>query len=202
MTRFFILLSAFVVFPFAAHAIEAPTGQIHIDTHTILRGRFVEEHQMNGGKNPMRSSGHFIVAPANGLIWSIEQPFPTSTIITPNGAVQDLGGVAVKLSVKNLHHLYNVVGGALAGDWYELEADYIITRGGNAQHWQMLMTPRPEGKSKLPYATITVSGSRFVENILMTKSDGNYDSLAFTDAALSPTPLTAKENAFFNEVRQ
>ena len=196
----FLLIFILAAIPCAAWAVETPASQIRIDATKVLRGRFVEEHSIQGSRNPMRSSGHFIVAPAHGLIWGIEKPFPTSTIITPNGAAQDIGGIAVKLPAKNIAHLYDIVGGALAGDWRGLEQDFVLTRSGEGQHWQMLLTPRPSNASRLPYATIAVDGSRFVENIVMTKVDGSYDSLSFSDELLSPAPLTAAENAVFNKI--
>jgi hypothetical protein len=197
--RPFLLTILFLAIPFAAGAVEAPSGQTIIDGNKVLRGRFVEAHQMNPSQPPMQTMGHFIAAPAYGLIWGIEKPFPTSTIITQHGLVQDIGGMVMKLPTKNLRHLYDMVGGALAGDWRGLETDFDITPSGNAGHWQMLLTPRHDGKAKLPYAAITVSGSRFVENIVLTKADGSNDIFSFSDEVLSAAPPAAHEIAAFNE---
>jgi len=202
--RVFILIFAVALFPLPAHAVEAPAGQIRIDAGQVLRGNFVEQHQVPGIDGPMQSTGHFVIAPDHGLIWSVEKPFPTSTIVTPSGSAQDIGGIAVKLPIKNLRHIYEMVGGALAGDWDKLESDFTLTRGGDRDHWQMILTPRsPEdgGKPKLPYTSITVSGGKFVENIAMMKGDGSYDTLNFTGEILSPAPLTHQEITVFNEVK-
>jgi hypothetical protein len=195
------LLFALLALPLPALAIDAPAGQTHINNNEVLRGNFTEERQMKGMANPMQTSGHFVVAPSRGLIWSIEQPFPTSTIITPNGLAQDVGGIAMKLPAKNLRHIYDMVGGALAGNWNDLENDFVVTRSGNDAHWQVLLTPRANGTSSLPYATITVSGSRFVEHIVMAKADGNYDAFNFSDAVLTSAPPSPMEITVFNEVK-
>lgn len=181
-------------------ALEAPPGQIHLDDHKILRGRFVQEHQMSGVDTPVQTSGRFVVAPAYGLIWDMEQPFPTSTIITPKGATQSIAGITMKLPAKNLRHLYDMVGRALAGDWNGLENDFVIVRSSKAHHWQMLLTPVQGDKPKLAYNVITVSGNRFVENIVMTKADGSYDSFDFTDESLSSEPMPDKEAAAFHQI--
>ncbi len=94
-----------------------------------------------------------------------------------------------------------MVGGALTGDWHALETDYAITRGGDARHWQMLLTARPDSTSKLPYRTITVAGTRFIDSIALTKADGSTDILNFMDAALSAAPLSPTETAMFAEVQ-
>ncbi|MGB9151595.1 MAG: outer membrane lipoprotein carrier protein LolA [Alphaproteobacteria bacterium] len=197
--RFALLILALVLFPFAAQATEAPSGQIHIDAQKVLRGQFVALLQMKGATAPMQSTGHFVVAPGHGLIWNIEQPFPTSTVVTPNGATQNIGGMVMKLPAKNLRHLYEMVGGALAGDWSGLEQDYVLTPSGDEHHWHMLLVPRQTDKPKLSYARIMVSGGKFVENIAMVKADGTYDTFSFTDAALASTPLSAQESAVFQQ---
>ncbi|MDD3288521.1 MAG: hypothetical protein PHX43_05895 [Alphaproteobacteria bacterium] len=200
--RFFLLILIFVAVSSVAWAVEAPSGQARIDASKILRGRFVEEHHLAGVQKPMQSSGHFVVAPAYGLIWGIETPFPTSTIITQNGAVQDLGGIAMKLPVKNLHQLYDMVGRALAGDWSGLETAFVIKRSTTKNRWKMLLTPRQTDKPALPYAEIAISGGRFVENIVMTKNDGRQDMLGFSDEVMSSAQLTAGESAAFNKIKQ
>jgi hypothetical protein len=199
MIRYLPLLF-FLLFPAAAAAIEAPPGQTAIGAGQVLRGRFTQESQGKDAAGPFQASGHFILAPDRGLIWGIEKPMQTSTIITPAGSVQDIGGMPVKLPIKNLKHLYDIIGGALEGDWSGLETDFIITRSGSAIHWQMLLTPRPERKSPLPYISITVTGSHFVETIAMVKAKGGSDMLNFTDEVPGHMPLAAGETALFDEI--
>jgi hypothetical protein len=199
MIRCLILILLLLTLPVRAFAIEAPDGQVFLDDNTVLRGRFTEERHMKG-LDALQSSGHFIVAPAHGLIWNTDKPLPTSTIVTPNGLAQDIGGIILKLPAKHLHHLYEMVDAALAGDWSRLEADFIITPSRNGEHWQMVLTARDNSKSKLPYDSITVSGTQFVESIAMIKDSESYDRLSFSDAILTRVPLTANESAVFKEV--
>jgi hypothetical protein len=198
MRRFLLLLTLLVTIPLGAHANDAPPGQIPVSVDNVLRGHFVEERNIKGFDGPMRSTGAFVLAPGHGLLWQIKKPIPLSTIITPNGMVQDIGGVALKLPAKNLHHIYDMVGAALAGDWSAVESDFVLTQSGNAEHWQILLTPKKEN-TKLPYSLITVSGSRFVESIVMVKGDSNDETLSFSDEALSQAPPTPTEIATFEE---
>src|SRR6202041_3569954 len=115
--RFLFLSLLIVAFPFMALAIEAPSAQMPLGADQVLRGSFTQETHIKGVDNPLRSTGHFVVAPSHGLIWNIQKPFPLSTIVTPQGSAQDIGGMIIKLPVKNLQHLYTMVGGAMAGDW-------------------------------------------------------------------------------------
>ncbi|MDX2028863.1 MAG: LolA-related protein [Alphaproteobacteria bacterium] len=190
---------ALLFLTWTALAAQTPPGQTRLDGGKILRGAFIQEFQTSKTGSPLVSSGQFTVAPGHGLIWKIEKPFPTSTIITPEAAIQNVGGLSMKLPVKNLRSLYDMVGGALAGDRSALEKEFILMPGGKDSQWQMLLTPRQPGKAKLPYSSITVSGSTFVEKILMTKANGAQDTLSFTETTLSSAPLSASETSAFNK---
>jgi len=193
----YVFLIGFCLIPLSVQATEAPPGQVHLTQSEILRGQFAEEQLKNGASIPLQTSGHFTIAPANGLLWGIEQPFPTTTIVTANGIAQDLGGMTVKLPAKNMGQLYHMIGGALGGDWQEVENNFTITRSGTEDHWQMLLVPRAEAPRNLASATVTVTGSHFVETIALHRTDGSYDNFTFTNEALSPAPATPKELKLF-----
>lgn len=200
--RLFILLASFALFPMAAQAaVDTPPGQMRLGAGQILRGHFAEERQIKSTDNPLQTSGHFVASVDHGLIWAMEKPLPTSTIITPNGIVQDIGGLAMKLPAKNLAHLYAMISEALAGNWNGLEGDFTISRSGSAGHWQMFLTPNATNNLKQTYVAITISGNRFVENVVMTKVNGTYDAITFSDMAASSEPLTAQEAYAYNEVK-
>jgi hypothetical protein len=192
-----LLAFALLLLPTVALAVEAPSGQVRVEDGKVLRGNFVEEREIKGVEEPLRLSGSFLAAPGKGLLWNIEKPVPTSTVITREGAYQKLGGLSMKLQVKKLAHLYDMVSKALAGNWQKLENEFEIAQSGSGERWQMVLTPRRGVSAKLPYASISVSGGRFVENIVMTRTDGISDALTFTNEVLSPAQLTQKELALF-----
>ena len=199
MLRYIIALLLLTV-PLSAYAAQKPSAQVPIGDTQILRGQFSEIRELKGIATPFISSGHFLITPAHGLIWGVEKPMATSTIITSNAVMQDVGGLAFKLPAKNLRHLFDMVGGAITGDWARLETDFVITPGGTTDHWQMALTPHENIKT--PYNSIIVSGGHFVESIVMTKNDGTHDSFNFTNEILSAGPLTANESRLFSKVRQ
>jgi hypothetical protein len=197
--RTYLLALILLCFPVAALAAQKPAAQTSIGVGQVLRGSFSEVREMGGSNAPFVSSGHFVIAPDHGLIWGMERPMATSTIVTANAIAQDIGGLAIKLPAKNLQHVFHMVSGAIMGDWTSLESDFVITPGGSADHWTMALTPN--GNSKSPYASITITGSSFVETIVMTKKDGTHDTFGFNNAVLSTTSLTPMEAALFQEVR-
>jgi hypothetical protein len=197
-----IFLIAFYLFMTAtASATDAASSQTVIDINHILRGQFTQEHVSYAGNAPFSSSGHFVVSPGHGLIWGTEKPVATTTIITPRSAAQDFGGLAIKLPIRNLEHLYGIISSALAGDWSRVEEDFIIGRSNDAHGWHILLTPRPGNGVKLGYTTITVSGHKFIENMIMAKADGSYDGLTFSDMTLEAASLSKMERLLFKEVK-
>jgi len=200
-----ILLMLFaLMFSLPAFAADPLTDQVIVGFADILRGHFTEERQMKGFNGPLRSQGHFVVAPGHGLIWAIEKPFPTTSTITPNGLMQDVGGIKVmQVPVKKipfLLHLYDMLGGALAGHWQVLEKDFIVTPESNADGWQVTLQPRQTNNPAMPFQTIIIKGSRFVESALLQKADGDFDFLTFNHTALSTAPPTIAEMTAFNSV--
>jgi hypothetical protein len=96
-----------------------------------------------------------------------------------------------------LNQLYDMLSGALTGDWAKLEAGFIVTRKGDDQHWQVSLKPRQADDPGMPFTAIDVTGSQFIDEMLLTKPDGDFDKLSYHDQAVSDQPLTAAESAAF-----
>ena len=160
----------------------------------VLRGRFVQERAMQGFAAPLRSEGRFVIAPGRGLIWRAETPFALTTVVTPAGVAQSLDGTEVtRLSAARLPflaRLYDMLGGALAGDWQALEGSFIVERSAE----RVTLTPRrPEEAAASQIAAITARLGRFVEAVEIVKPGGDRDSLRFEDQSLNARPLDAAE---------
>jgi hypothetical protein len=192
-----------LAFPSAAFAHASAPGQAIIGKDDILRGHFVEQRNLKGFNKPMKTTGHFVVAPADGLIWSMDQPFPTSTVITPAGLVQLVGSAKImSMSSQKIPftlHLYDMLAGALAGNWAPLSEDFKVTESGDVRHWKFVLEPINDNPG-MPYSSITITGSRYVETALLTKADGDSDSFTFTDQTVGATPPSSVENAAFRSV--
>lgn len=176
----------------AAQAGEPPPA---LKPGEVLRGRFVQERFLKGFDKPVRSEGSFLLAPGKGLIWRGETPFPVVSAITPAGIVQSVGGrETMRLSsakIPFLARLYDMMGGAMAGDWRALEREYAVTKS------DPVVTLVPRREDGQPIKAITAQVGRFVEEVDIAKPDGDHDHLVFRDQAVSTAPLTADEVAIF-----
>jgi len=188
-----------LLFSLPAIAAEPDLGQKTITKGQILRGQFNEERILQGFNAPLKSNGHFVIAPEYGLIWSTDKPFAITTIIKPTGLTQKVNGKQTMdlpaEKVPFMTRLYNMLGGTLAGNWVALDADFIVTKSGTDNKWQVTLEPRQKDNISMPFSLITVTGSQFVDHVVMQKADGDLDSINFLNQKLSTSPLTAEEAA-------
>ncbi|RAU20818.1 hypothetical protein CU669_16220 [Paramagnetospirillum kuznetsovii] len=160
----------------------------------ILRGRFVQERHMQGFANPIRSEGDFVVAPGRGLIWRAQTPFAVTTVVTNAGLVQSVNGTeTTRLAASRLpflSRLYDMMAGALAGDWHALDGVFVVGRAGNT----VTLTPKgDDDRTGAQIAGITATLGRFVDGVEIRKPNGDFDRLRFSDQLLNTRPLDAAE---------
>lgn len=186
-------LAALILLLTAASAQAEPAV---LTSGDVLRGRFVQERHMQGFANPIRSEGAFVVAPGRGLIWRAETPFAVTTVVTPTGLVQSVAGAeTTRLPASRLpflSKLYDMMAGALAGDWKALEGSFTVNRGAGT----VLLNPlRADDPTAAQILSISARMSRFVDEVEIKKPNGDFDRLVFKDQALNTQPLDAAEAA-------
>ncbi len=198
--RFALAFALGLIWAPLAAAADGPSPGL--EAGQVLRGRFVQERHLKGFKAPLRSEGHFVLAPGRGLIWRAEKPFAVTTAITAAGLVQQAGGAeTLRLPSSRLPflaRLYDMLGGALAGDWRALGGDFTVARSGDDKRWQVALIPRNTDDLAMPFRSIAIAGDRFVEHVEMTKPDGDTEGLTFFDQTLST--LAADDAAALDDV--
>jgi hypothetical protein len=177
----------------AAPALAEPTM---LKDGDVLRGRFVQERLLQGFAQPIRSEGSFVVVPGRGLIWRAEAPFPVTTVVTPVGLVQSVDGTeTTRLAAARmpfLARLYDMMAGALAGDWRALEDTFTLTRKPGA----IQLSPKSaDALAAQQITSISARLGRFVEEVEIAKPSGDRDRLRFTEQVLNARPLDAAEAA-------
>ena len=165
----------------------------------ILRGHFTQERHLKGFAAPLKSEGSFTLAPGQGLIWRTEKPFAIATVITAGGLAQEVNGnQTMKMPAAKmpfLSRLYAMLGGALAGNWRSLDEDFHLTQSGDDSDWRLEMIPKHPDNLAMPFRSIAIAGRQFVDTVILTKPDDDFDKLIFSNQALSAGPPTADEAA-------
>src|SRR5262249_4576670 len=187
----FFATSAVATPAYAASAVEVTP----LAKGQVLRGRFEQARFLQGFQAPLKSSGTFVLAPGLGLIWKTEAPFALTTVMSPAGLVQEVGGRETmripSARMPFMSKLYAMLGGALTGDWEGLSSAFNIAYKGASKGWRLKVEPTGAASPAMPMRAMVVHGSRFLEDVNVTNLKGDRDRLIFLNQKLeraSPTP--------------
>src|SRR5215475_2677537 len=202
MIRLLILLFSFgfAASTMAPPALAAPAIEVvPLEKGQVLRGRFEQLRFLQGFQAPLKSSGTFVLAPGLGLIWKTEAPFALTTVMSPAGLIQEVGGRETmrmpSARIPFMSKLYAMLGGALTGDWEGLSSAFTITRKVEGKGWRLKLEPIQADDPGMPIRAIDLHGSRFLEDVDVIKVNGDRDRLVFLNQKLeaaAPTPDASK----------
>ena len=169
-----------------------------------LHGRFEQARNLKGITSTLKSDGTFVLAPGRGLIWRIEDPIQTTTVITPAGIRQIVNGSEVQrieaAKVPFIAHFYDMLNGALMGDWTAMRHDFSVETTGNRGAWRTLLTPlRPNDPIAGMLASIVITGGKMVEGVEIRRTNGDSERIAFLDQAVSSVALSGDDARLLND---
>jgi hypothetical protein len=156
-----------------------------------LHGRFIQTRRLTGLAAPLTSDGSFVLAPDRGLIWRLEHPVQTTTVITPAGVRQIINGSEVQhieaAKAPFIARFYAMLSGALAGDLTPLRRDFAIQTTGDRHSWSTVLTPlRPDDPVAGMVAAIVITGGKMVDDVSIRRSNGDSEQLTFLQQMVSP----------------
>jgi hypothetical protein len=187
-----------------AQAGPSDKGFAPLQKGQILRGRFEQFRTLKGFGAPLKSAGSFTLAVERGLIWRGETPFAMMTIMTRNGLIQrSEGGGVTQLpaaQVPFMTQLYNMLGGALGGDWGAMGSTFTIARKDTKNGWQLTLTPSQQDSSGVPLQSIVVNGRQNVDDVVMARPNGDQDRIVFAQQRITSEDLTGEEAALLDAV--
>jgi hypothetical protein len=163
-----------------------------------LHGRFVQARNLKGISSTLKSEGSFVLAPGKGLIWRIEDPIQTVTIITPDGIRQIIHGYEVQridaAKVPFVAHFYDMLDGALMGDWTAMRHDFAVQTKGDRAAWRTILTPvRPNDPIAGMLSSIVITGGKMVDGVEINRANGDSERIAFLDQTVSGVALSGDD---------
>lgn len=194
-TTIFIL--ALVVAMTGVCLADPPTPS-SIPPGNILRGRFVQERHLTGVTKPLRSEGTFLIDPNRGLIWRSERPFNIATIVTRDHLTQVVEqSQTIRLTAARapfLNHFYNLLMGALIGNWSAVEQTFVIGKEATDLTWRVKLTPVSTSIADLiQISRVHLEGRSFVDRVEIVRTNGDWERLTFHDQTVSATALTPED---------
>jgi len=171
---------------------------------SVLRGHFTQERSLQGFQAPLKSEGTFLVAEGKGVIWRVEKPFATTTVITPAGLVQNAQGTeTLRLPASRIPFiakLYDMLSGTMTGDMSGLKQQFDVRTAGSANDWSLQLTPKSgqaasSDPQSMPIRQLDIAGGQYVKSVDIQRQNGDRDLLTFSDQVVDAAALSADEQA-------
>ena len=195
-----LLLVALCAMPaLGALAGNADGVQARLAKPAVLRGEFVQEKQLKGFRNPLKSSGDFLLLRERGVLWNTRAPFASTTSLTRGKLLTRLpdGSTQTVIETKDAPAMQSVAAlmmALMAGDVGALRARFDLTESVHQDgSWTLAMTPR-DATLKRAISRIDLQGARHVQAVEIVEAGGDRTRIRFNALKEAPPP-TAREAA-------
>lgn len=164
----------------------------------VIHGQFIQEKHLRALPQPLISKGSFVLAKNHGLLWLLKTPLQQDYRISAKGiARRDLNGWQLlpgKSAGAEQNRLFLAV---LQGDSSGLQRDFELALSGDAQKWQLTLTPRSV-LLKQVFNRINITGGTLVSTIELLETQGDSTVLRMQDSTAGQ-PLSDAEQHDFAE---
>ena len=170
--------------------------QKQLSEPAAVSGPFIQEKHLRALPQPLLSKGRFVLARDHGLLWLLQTPLRQDYRITTQGiARRDPSGwqsLPSHSAGAGQNRLFFAV---LQGDSSGLQRDFELSLCGDAQHWQLRLTPRSL-LLKQVFTRIDIAGGQYVERIELSETQGDSTVLRMPESRGSATLSDAQRNDF------
>jgi hypothetical protein len=171
-----------------------------IARQAVVQGRFTQVKHVRRLSKDFVSRGRFLFAGQRGIVWEVQAPFPSTTVMsrqrlvqrTPDGGQSVLEGGANPVFRRFADTLQAVFSGNLAAMEAEFEVFFLPERGGS---WRLGLVPREQALRAL-IASLQISGGEYLGEVLLSEAGGDTVRYTFTEAR-SAEALGADEEELF-----
>lgn len=167
----------------------------------VLRGTFQSVRTVSGLKNPLRSSGRFLLTRQQGLIWSQEQPFEQTFTVTAAFLRQQSPGRPPSTTQAADNPVAALVGKLLlaifSGKPPDQSGDFAVAfTPGEGNAWAMTFTPQRPPVNGM-FRSIRVAGARWIDDVTLLTPQGDRTVVTFQNLATTPVELSDAEQSAF-----
>ena len=182
-----------------AHAKDGDGVRARLAKPAVLRGQFEQQKQLQGFRNPLKSSGDFLLLRDRGIAWNTRQPFASSTRLTrrkllatmPDGSTQVLVDASASPAMAAVNALLMAL---VAGDLDALATRFTLKEALRADGgWSLTLQPR-DAALKQAFSRIVLDGDRYVRGVEIVEPAGDRTRIRFSSLREAP-PATRQEAA-------
>jgi Outer membrane lipoprotein carrier protein LolA-like len=187
----------------AAHLLQTTLSQpaAELSAAKVLTGKFVQRRYLRGLDRPLISSGDFMMAREQGILWRTATPFASEFVLTTSGMTVRDGASATHLSSAErpaLRAALEMFFALFALDVARLGDSFELYGAEQGEHWQVGLRPRQGGLAQV-FEQAVISGARTVERIELSSAGGDRTEIELSDTQTRTTALDAGEAARFRE---
>ena len=181
-----------------AQAADGDGVRAQLAKPAVLRGQFEQQKQLQGFRNPLTSSGDFLLLRDRGIAWNTRLPFASSTRLTrrkvlatmPDGSTQ----VLVDASSPAMAAVNALLMALVAGDLDALATRFTLKEALRADGgWSLTLQPR-DAALKQAFSRIVLDGDRYVRGVEIVEPAGDRTRIRFSGLREAP-PATRQEAA-------
>jgi hypothetical protein len=172
-----------------------------LTSEPVVRGGFEQRKTVKGFRNPLVSSGEFVVARQRGVLWRTLEPFASTLVVTRDRVLARGadGSVARRLSASEepaVRAISETLFGVMAADLtalatrFQIEGELVGREG-----WRLQLLPRDAALARW-VQRVELDGDRFLRAVRLQEGSGDQTQIRLARHSTSAT-LSAEEEAQF-----
>ena len=166
----------------------------------VVRGAFEQRKTVKGFRNPLVSSGEFVVAQQRGVLWRTLEPFASTLVVTRDRVLARGadGSVARRLSASEepaVRAISETLFGVMAADLTALEQRFLISGESGREGWKLALLPREAALARW-VQRVELEGERFLRLVRLHEASGDQ-TLIRLSRHTTAAALSADEEARF-----
>lgn len=159
------LLLLLALLPGAALAFDLADLQAQLGETAALEGRFEQQRYLADLDTHLNSHGHFRYERGERVVWVLEAPIEDRLVFTPDSA-SVLDDPAQAGNERRRDQVAALFLRLLGGDWQALTERFEIALQGDAEAWQVSLTPR-SATLRERITSIELAGGRYIERLAL-----------------------------------
>lgn len=190
-----------------AHAAEPAAQELlaqvrqRVQDAPAVRGTFEQLKTVKGFKQPLRSSGDFVVARGKGIVWHVLRPYESLLVVKPD-SLQSRGSdgkVTLQMRAQDepvLRTVNAMLFAVMSADLAELTQHFEVTGQVAAKGWSLHLVPRDPTLAQWLTA-VDLQGNQFVQEVKLQEARGDSSVIRIT-APVAENALRPQDAAQFD----
>jgi outer membrane lipoprotein-sorting protein len=168
--------------------------------HPFIKGTFEQEKTLNRRGRSIKSSGAFIIASQQGMVWDTAKPFPSTLTLGKDYLIQSKqGGQKTLMSARGNEtfiRMADVLSSVFTGNSQKLLDNFEVNYIGNSASWEIGLSPRDKAIGSFA-EKIIMKGDAVIRSIQINEQTGDTIQYFLSNHSY-PAELNVNEKAFFS----